>query len=104
MTDQDNGYTAPKKIIEGPEGDQITLLVEKGRRPGHLRRRKPPRYPPPEVIQLIYDVRLQIKILWEAIKIGRNRFDFRAMDISRRGQPQGHNPEPDLASVDRRNK
>ena len=86
MTDQDNSYTVSKrKIIEGPEGDQIELRVEKTeemililedgelvgklKMPSFLVERKFPRSPSSEVIELIYGVRLQIKILWEAMKI-----------------------------------
>jgi hypothetical protein len=88
MTDQDNSYTVSKpKIIEGPEDDQIELTVErtdkiiltledrewvgKLKRPPFLVERKPPRSPTPEVLQLIHDVRLQIRILWEAIKLDK---------------------------------
>jgi hypothetical protein len=35
--------------------------------------------------------------------LSRDRFDFRAMDISWRGLSQGHNPELDLTFVDWRN-
>ena len=104
MTDQDNDYTVSKpKITVGPEGDQIkhraekadkiilTLedgeLVGKLKRPSFLVERKPRKYPPPEVIQLIYDVRLQIRILWEAIKIDKTRDPKEAAIECYREQP-----------------
>ena len=61
-------YKVEEKIIIGPKGDKLKLVVESGQLPSFLKRRKIQRSPPPEVFQLIYDVQPEFKRIWNAVK------------------------------------
>jgi hypothetical protein len=63
-------YLVEEEDFLGPRGDKLKLTVKRGIRPADEKERKPPRYPTPEALQLIYDLILsgEFERLWNAIR------------------------------------